>query len=67
MITKVITAKGGELAVETDGRVRPVATLYGLSADEKPVGVQKNADRFLEMDTGELYLYDEVGGQWLLQ
>ena len=67
MITKVIAAKGGELAVEAGGRVHPVATLYGLSADEKPTGTCKNADRFFEMDTGELYLYDEAGGEWLLQ
>lgn len=67
MITKVITAKGSELAVENDGRVRPVATMYGLAEDEKPVGTVKNADRFLEMDTGALYLYDEVGGKWLQQ
>ena len=67
MITKVITAKGGELVVENDGRVRPVATLFGLSEDEKPVGAVKNGDRFLEMDTGALYLYDEVGRRWLQQ
>ena len=67
MLTKVITAKGGELVVEENGRVRPVATLYGLSQDTKPVGVLKNADRFLEMDTGDLFLYDEAGRRWLKQ
>ena len=67
MITKVITARGGELVVEEGGRVRPVATLYGLSGDAKPIDVLRNADRFLEMDTGDLYLYDEAGRRWLLQ
>lgn len=39
----------------------------GLSTDTKPtVGVQ-NGDSFLEMDTGDIYLYDFAGEQWVQQ
>lgn len=65
MITKIITTKDGECAVSEDGHVRPVVTAYGLSADEKPIEDMKNADRFLEMDSGEMFLFDEQNQKWL--
>lgn len=46
---------------------------YGLSTDDKATceaqtgRAPENADAFLEMDTGEMYLYDQDGAQWLLQ
>lgn len=64
MITKTITVKGGEFVVEADGRLRPVETHYGLSGDTKPVAGVNNADRYLEMDTGEVYLFDETNQRW---
>lgn len=64
MITKIITAKGGEFAVE-DGHLRPVETYYGLSSDAKPTEGVNNADRYLEMDTGDVYLFDGSGNRWL--
>ena len=65
MITKIIAAKGGEFAVEAAGRIRAVETYYGLKADVKPLEGINNADRYFEMDTGNLYLFDEAGRQWL--
>ena len=65
MITKMIRAKGGEFAVETDGHIRPVETYYGLSTDAKPAQGVNNADRYLEMDSGKVYLFDEGGKRWL--
>ena len=65
MITKIITAKGGQFAVETDGRYRAVETYYGMSSDEKPTTGVNNADRFFEMDTCALFVYDESGKQWI--
>ena len=64
MITKTITVKGGEFVVEADGRLRPVETHYGLSGDTKPVAGVNNADRYLEMDTGEVSLFDETNQCW---
>lgn len=64
MITKTITVKGGEFVVEADGRLRPVETYYGLSGDTKPVAGVNNADRYLEMNTGEVSLFDETNQCW---
>ena len=64
MITKIIKVKGGEFAVGADGRMRPVETHYGLSTDPKPTVGVSNADRYLEMDTGEVSLFDETNQCW---
>ena len=64
MITKIITVKGGEFAVEADGRMRPVETHYGLSDDPKPMEGVNNADRYMEIDTGEVLLFDETNHRW---
>lgn len=43
--------------------------LYGLSTDEKPIekigtiGIG-NASTFYEMDTGNIYIYDEENHKW---
>ena len=65
MVTKIITVKGGEFAVEENGRIRPVETHYGLSSDTKPTEGVKNADRYFEMDAKKLSLFDEAGKRWL--
>lgn len=64
MITRIIHVKGGEYALENDGRIRAVETNYGLSADTKPVEGVQNADRFFEMDTGTTFVFDETNGIW---
>ncbi len=65
MVTKIIKVKGGEYAVEPDGRIRPVATFYGMEKDTKPIEGVQDADRYMEKDTGKLFLFDEDGKQWL--
>ena len=35
----------------------------GLSDDDKPVDA-RNGDRFIEMDTGALLIFDEVNTAW---
>ena len=65
MITKTITVKGGEFAVEPDGRLRPIETYYGMQADPKPIDMVKDADRYLEKDTKKLFIFDGGGKQWL--
>ena len=47
-------------------------TYYGLSTDTKPTGKQiqnehRNGSKFIEIDTGKTYLYDEENAEWLEQ
>lgn len=47
-------------------------SLKGLSTDTKPIGSFEgmkltNGSTFFEMDTQEVYFYDEEGGDWLDQ
>lgn len=39
-------------------------TYYGLSTDEKPLDAN-NGSKYIEMDTGKVYLYDAEGAEWL--
>ena len=56
----------------TDARVNDARELYGLSTDTKPTGKLANgldipnAAAFLEIDTGDLYLYDAENEEWNL-
>lgn len=36
----------------------------GLSTDDKPVFRLATGSEFLEVDTGDVYAFDEVGGTW---
>ena len=36
----------------------------GLSTDTKPTDMVATGSLFLEVDTGDIYAYDEEGGQW---
>lgn len=36
----------------------------GLSTDSKPTSGIVTGSVFLEVDTGKVYLFDEVGSQW---
>ena len=54
---------------KNSAEVAPVE-LIGRSTDEKPIGEYEgypiiNASTFLEMDTGELYWFDEDAGSWI--
>lgn len=63
MVTIVVNVNGAEVAVN-DG-YRKIQTGYGLSTDTKPTKGFENADRFVEMDTGDVYLFDEQNATWL--
>ncbi len=39
---------------------------YGMSTDTKPINAL-NASRFYEIDTGNVYMFDEEGKQWFKQ
>ena len=45
---------------------RQYVEVYCLSTDEKPMDVP-NATPALEMDTGDVYLFDEANQDWLIQ
>jgi len=44
--------------------------IYGLSTDEKPIGIVKgytigNSSIFVEMDTNKQFFYDEENSRWI--
>lgn len=41
-----------------------LAQLYGTSNDTKPTTGYATGSSFVEVDTGKLFLYDEVGATW---
>ena len=41
-------------------------TVWGLSTDEKPIGLP-NATVFYEMNTKKVFMYDAEGAAWLEQ
>ena len=50
--------------ISSDDGVYTPQMLYGLSTDTKPLD-EPNGSKFVEMDTGKLYLYDAEGEEWL--
>ena len=41
------------------------AVIVGLSTDTKPGSdLVANGSRFIEMDTGKFYMFDEAGDHW---
>ena len=41
-----------------------VKTFAGLSTDTKPTTKVENGSTFIEMDTGDLYIFDKANTQW---
>lgn len=41
-----------------------VTEYNGLSTDTKPLEA-RNGDKFTEMDTGDIYYFDEESGDWI--
>lgn len=48
----------------TKNTIYTIQQYEGLSTDTKPTGVP-NGSRFLEMDTGDVYMYDADGITWI--
>lgn len=46
---------------------RKIYEFAGLSTDEKPTEGQINASTFYEIDTGDVYAFDEDSKAWFLQ
>ena len=64
MVSRIIKVKGGEYVISGNGRMLAVETYFGLSSDPKPTERANNADRFMEMDTRKVYVYDEDNKTW---
>lgn len=62
MVTKTIELNGSEIAINDN--YRKIVNAYGLSTDEKSVDGYKNADRFMEIDTKNVYIFDEENKKW---
>lgn len=67
MITKVIQIDGSDHAIMSNGDVRKVATAYGKSTDTKPKDGYFNGDRFYEMDTKKVFMFDGQTETWIEQ
>jgi hypothetical protein len=39
----------------------------GLSTDTKPIEGVRNGSKFVEIDTGKVYMFDEEGKTWIEQ
>ena len=51
--------------IKTDENVKDgnILEITGLSTDDKPTDVS-NGSKFIEMDTGKIYMYDAENEQW---
>lgn len=52
------------IGISYEGKV--LKTLIGLSTDEKETAGLMNGSQFIEMDTGDVYYFDEESAQWIL-
>ena len=60
MVSKIINANE-----RTYGSADNTQTVYCLSTDQKPTGGDlKNGYALVEMDTGDIYLYNEATSSW---
>lgn len=63
MITKT-----KQIGYDETGKAVPVCDFYGKSADSKPTDSSVgNGSFFLEMDTGNLFLFDIETKEWIKQ
>ena len=46
---------------------RKYAEIFGMSSDDKPAEGLVTGSKFTEVDTGVIYLFDEVSGEWFAQ
>lgn len=67
MISRMVKINGDEFRCSADGDTCRRVEFCGKSTDTKPVEGVKNADIFYEMDTGNLYMFDEANRTWLEQ
>ena len=67
MIT-IYNVKKSEMTTRPNGEVFYLCELRGLSTDEKPTTIEngtiENGSAFIEIDTGDVYLYNLDSKEW---
>ena len=56
-----------DLIVGTPGNQKHYYEMAGLSTDTKPVEGVAMGSKAIEVDTGDLYLFNEAEGEWTKQ
>lgn len=64
MVTTRIMVNGVSNIVYADGTVVIEREAYGRSTDTKPINGMHNGEKFIEMDTGTLFVFDEEAATW---
>lgn len=67
MVT-IYNIKKSEMINHPNGEVFYLLELRGLSSDEKPVEIEngtiENGSVFIEIDTGDVYIFDAENKEW---
>jgi hypothetical protein len=67
MVT-IYNIKKSEMINHPNGEVFYLLELRGLSSDEKPVEIEngtiENGSVFIEIDTGDVYIFDSENKEW---
>ena len=67
MVT-IYNIKKSEMINHPNGEVFYLLELRGLSSDEKPVEIEngtiENGSVFIEIDTGDVYIFDALNKEW---
>lgn len=65
----IYNVKKSEMLTHPNGEVFYLCELRGLSTDVKPTAIDngsiENGSQFIEIDTGDVYLYDLDNEQWI--
>ena len=69
MVT-IYNIKKSEMINHPNGEVFYLLELRGLSTDEKPIeienGTSENGSVFIEIDTGDVYIFDAENKEWIV-
>ena len=64
----IYNVKKSEMLTHPNGEVFYLCELRGLSTDEKPTAIDngsiENGSQFIEIDTGDVYLYNLANEEW---
>lgn len=61
----MIRETNSKITISSNGTVLRISDLFGTSSDTKPSSGYANGSTFTEVDTGDIYLFDESAGEWV--
>lgn len=65
----IYNVKKSEMLTHPNGEVFYLCELRGLSTDAKPIAIDngsiENGSQFIEIDTGDVYLYNLDNKEWI--